>query len=306
MSTREATAVLITGATGTVGRPLMRELARRGVRARALVRDRSRATDLRALGHEPVVASFEDADSLQRAMRGVARVFVLSPPGVRTMVDWQTRAVDAAAEAGVIHVVKLSSISADEDTEARIIRAHGEIERHIEASGLAWTHLRPNAFMQNELGQAAAIGVEHAFYAPDVTAITPVDARDVAAIAARVLAEDGHENRAYVLTGPEALTYADIAERYSLVLGHAVRWIAVSLESARAWLVDAGLPEELATGFTEIMSRYRAGGVTARVSCETAALLGRPPTEFAQFVRDHVTAYRPAAVSAPHADVAAR
>jgi uncharacterized protein YbjT (DUF2867 family) len=279
--------ILITGATGTVGSALLDELeGHDGVRA--LVRREEAARALAERGVDAVVGSFEDPDALARAVTGADRLFLLSPPGAQDMVRAQVAVVDAARAAGVRHVVKLSSIGADEPTRARIIRAHAEIERHIEASGMAWTHLRPHWFMQNELGQADSILAGGTFYAPDVSRIALIDARDVAAVAARVLTGPGHENRAYLLTGPQALTYGDLAGVYSDLLGREVRWSEVTLEQARESMLEGGLPDLLATGFAEIMARYREGGVTARVSPDAERLLGRPPRAFEDFAREHL------------------
>jgi uncharacterized protein YbjT (DUF2867 family) len=207
------------------------------------------------------------------------------------MVADQLRVVDLAAEAGVRRIVKLSSIGADEPTDAQIIQAHRAIERHILRSGVAWTHLRPHWFMDNELGQAASIADDGVFFAPDVLRIAPIDTRDVAAAAARVLTEDGHERRTYLLTGPETISYADMADAYTRVLGRDVRWHEVTLAEARASMAADGLPEELATGFTDIMARYREGGTTALVSQDAELLLGRAPRTFAEFVHDHREAF---------------
>lgn len=282
--------ILVTGATGNVGRALLGELeGRDGVRA--LVRTEEAASALRRRGFQAVVGAFEDRASLLRAAAGADRLFLLSPPGARDMAAAQAAVVEAAVEAGVRHVVKLSSIGADEATDARIIRAHAEVEALIERSGLAYTHLRPHWFMQNELGQAGSVARDGTFYAPDVTSVSMIDARDVAAAAARVLTGDGHENRAYLLTGPEAISYADVAATYGRVLGIDVAWTEVTLAQARASMLESGLPEVLAGGFTEILARYGQGGVTAAVSPDAERLLGRPPRTFEAFVRDHLQAF---------------
>ena len=289
--------IVVTGATGTVGTALLEELAASSVTARVLVRSPERAIAARRLGMQIAPGSFEDESSLRVGLEGAERLFLLSPAGTDTMVRQQTDVVDIALECGVRHIVKVSSIGADEtDIGASIIRAHRDIERHIEASGVAYTHLRAHWFAQNELAHAPSIVADGKLYAPDVTHITTIDARDIAAAAAHVLTHDGHEGTGYVLTGPEALSYADVAATLTDVLAHPVRWIEVSLEAARDSMLDAGLPRELATGFTEIMARYRDGGATATVSPAIEGLLGRPPRRFEEFVRDHSAAFAGAAV----------
>jgi uncharacterized protein YbjT (DUF2867 family) len=145
--------------------------------------------------------------------------------------------------------------------------------------------------MHNELGQAGTIAADGVFYAPDVTKISMIDVADVADVAARVLTSDGHEGKAYVLTGPEALSYSDVADVYSGVLGRDVRWHEVSLEEARDSMREAGWPEELAVGFPEIMGGYRNGGVMRDVSPAVEELTGRAPRTFEEFVRENRAAF---------------
>jgi uncharacterized protein YbjT (DUF2867 family) len=286
--------LLVTGATGTVGSRLVRELAEAGAPTRALVRRTEASAEMRELGVEAVVGAFEDADSLRQAVSGIERLYLVSPAGVDGMVEQQVAVVDAARAEGVRHIVKQSSIAADEDTDASIVVAHRRIEEAIERSGMSWTHLRPHWFMQNELGQAGTIAADGVFYAPDVTEISMIDAADVASVAARVLTSDGHEGKAYVLTGPEALSYADLADAYSRVLGREVRWQQVSLEDARDSMREAGMPDELAVGYPEIMGRYGDGGVTREVSPAVEELTGRAPRTFDVFLRKNRGAYEAA------------
>ena len=283
--------ILVTGASGNVGSRLVRRLLETGVPTRAFVRRPDAAAELQGLGAEVVVGTFEDAEALREAARGADRVYVVSPPGVDGMVAEQVAVVDAARAEGVRHIVKQSSIGADEDTDATIVVAHRRIEEAIEDSGMSWTHLRPHWFMQNELGQAGTIAGEGVFYAPDVGQISMIDAADVAAVAARVLTTDGHEGKAYVLTGPQALSYSDVARVYSSVLGHEVRWQEVTLEAARDSMREAGMPDELAVGFPEIMGGYRKGGVMREVSPAVEELAGRAPRTFEDFVRENRGAY---------------
>lgn len=286
--------ILVTGASGNVGSRLARALVAAGVPTRALVRRTDAAAELQELGAEPVVCTFEDADALRDAVRGAEQVYLVSPPGVDRMVEEQVAVVEAARAEGVRHVVKQSSIGADLDTDASIVVAHRRIEEAIESSGMTWTHLRPHWFMQNELGQAGTIAGDGVFYAPDVTAISMIDVADVASVAARVLTSDGHEGRAYVLTGPQVLSYADLADVYSRVLGREVRWQEVSLEEARDSMREAGMPEELAVGFPEVMGGYRGGGVMREVSPAVEELTGRAPRTFEEFLRENRGAYEAA------------
>jgi uncharacterized protein YbjT (DUF2867 family) len=286
--------ILVTGASGNVGSRLVRMLLEAGVPTRALVRRPDAAAELRELGAETVVGTFEDADALRVAARGAEQVYLVSPPGADGMVAQQVPVVEAAHAEGVRHIVKQSSIGADLNTDATIVVAHRRIEKAIEGSGMSWTHLRPHWFMQNELGQAGTIVSDGVFYAPDVTAISMIDVSDVASAAARVLTSDGHEGRAYVLTGPQVLSYADLAETYTRVLGREVRWQEVSLEDARDSMLEAGMPEVLAVGFPEVMGGYRHGGVMRQVSPAVEELTGRAPRTFEQFLEENRGAYEAA------------
>lgn len=283
--------ILVTGASGNVGSRLVRILVEAGVPTRALVRRPDAAAELQELGAEAVVGTFEDAEALRNAVRGVEQVYLVSPPGADGMVAQQVAVVEAAQAEGVRHIVKQSSIGADLDPDASIVIAHRRIEEAIEDSGMSWTHLRPHWFMQNELGQAGTIAGDGVFYAPDVGEISMMDAADVAAVAAQVLMGDGHEGQAYLLTGPQALSYADLAGVYSRILGREVRWQEVSLEEARDSMREAGMPEELAVGFPEVMGGYRDGGVMRAVSPVVEELTGRAPRTFEEFLRENRGAY---------------
>lgn len=283
--------ILVTGASGNVGSRLVRRLVEAGVRTRALVRRADAGAELERLGVDVVVGTFDDGDALRRAAHGAERLYLVSPAGADGMVAEQVAVVEAARAEGVRHVVKQSSIGADLDTDASIVAAHRRIEEAIEGSGMSWTHLRPHWFMQNELGQAGTIAADGVFYAPDVTAISMIHVDDVASAAAHVLTSDGHEGEAYVLTGPEAVSYAEAADVYSRVLGREVRWQEVSLEDARDSMRQAGLPEELAVGFAEILGGYRAGGVMRDVSPAVEQLTGRAPRTFEDFVRENRAAF---------------
>jgi uncharacterized protein YbjT (DUF2867 family) len=279
--------ILVVGPTGNVGSRLVRHLAAAGVPTRAFVHRPESEPEIRELGVETVVGAFEDPDSLRRAMEGIEQVYLVSPPGSASLVRQQLPVVEAAREAGVRHVVKQSSIAAEEASPPPIVAAHRQVEQAMEDSGMAWTHLRPHWFMQNELGQAGTIAGDGVFYAPDVTQISMIDGADVASVAAAVLTSDGHAGQAYLLTGPEALSYTDVADTYSRVLGKDVRWQEVSLEDARDSMREAGMDDELAVGFPEIMDRYRAGGSARSQSPWVEQLTGRPPRTFEEFVREH-------------------
>ena len=283
--------ILVTGATGTTGVEIVRALLGLGNIPRALARDPDKAA--RLLGDEVEIArgDFADADSLAAACEGVEAALLLTAPTPDTVAD-QTRFIDAARQAGVRRVVKLSAVGAYPGSPQRFGDWHGRAEQHLEASGLGWTHLRPSFFLQNLLGQAGMVK-GGALYVPAGDGRAPfVDVRDIAAVAAHALSEEGHENRAYDVTGPEAVSYADIAATFSKVLGREVKYVDVPPEAARRSMVDAGLPEWTADAVNELnaaLRQWRLTGVT-----DVVRRVGqKEPVTVEQFVREHAAAFGP-------------
>jgi uncharacterized protein YbjT (DUF2867 family) len=283
--------ILVTGATGTVGRELVRLLSAARTPFRALVRSVGKAQSIRECGGDAVVGEFADAASVEAAVRGVRKLFLLtnSLPG---QPETEARMVDAAKAAGVAHVVKLSSVGADAEKPPIFLKLHGDAERHIERSGLAWTFLRPNFFMQNYLGYADAIRTQGVLAAPAGDGRHPdVDAHDVAAVAARVLTEAGHEGRAYELTGPEAQSFADVARRIATITGREVRFVDLPPAEGRRSLMALGESEWSADAFVELFAWFREGRGTTNgsaVALGVEEVLDRAPRTFDSFVRHHV------------------
>ena len=282
--------VLVIGATGRVGGEVARLLARRGVPVRALVRDPGRATRLAALGIAIVQGDLGQPESLVRAFAGVERVFLASPLDPRQSA-LQGNAVDAARDAGVQHVVKLSGLATALDSTVASGRWHARTEGAIEATGMGWTHLRPLFFLQNLL-QAAPL-VTGSSVLPNTigtAAIAGVDARDVAACAAAALTTDDHLGRAYDVTGPEAFTYADLGDRLSRLLGRTIRTLDVEPEAARARMIDGGMPAWHADVLTDFAACF-ARGDGARVTDSVRRLTGRAPRSVGEFLDEHAAAF---------------
>lgn len=282
--------VLVTAATGTVGAQVVRELGERGVAARAFVRDRERAARVLGDGVELVAGDFSDRDSLERALRGIDRLF-LACGNVPAQVEHERAAIDAARVAGVGRVVKLSGPRAAVDSPLLFERWHGEIEDHLIRSGLPSVLLHPSAYMTNLLANAETIKGIGRLFAPAGTAeITYVDPRDVAAAAAAALAEDGHDGETHTLTGPEAITYERIARELSAATGRSVEYVDVPDEAARQSMRDAGLPAMMADTIADVFASQRAGSM-ARTTDGVRALTGREPRTFARFARDHAALF---------------
>jgi uncharacterized protein YbjT (DUF2867 family) len=278
--------VLVTGATGTVGRHLIRALQDRGLRPRAFIREPERAAEV--LGHNVELAygDFADRSSLEAALEGIDRVF-LACGNVPGQVGHECAAIDAARGAGVGRIVKLSGPRPAAGSPIPFERWHAQIERHLIGSGIPWVLLRPCTYMTNLLMHADAVRHTGRLMAPAGSAeIAFVDPRDVAASAAAALAEDGHEGGAYALTGPEAIGYERIARELSEATGRAIVYVDAPEPDARQGMVAAGLPKDVADAILAIFAVQRTG-VMARTSETVLALTGREPGTFARFAREH-------------------
>ncbi len=260
--------ILVTGATGTVGGQLVRQLCGHGAAVRALVRSQEKADSLRGYDCETAIGSYDDEHSLHVALAGVDRVFLLSAPGEH-MADQELAVVRALQHAhGEVRVVKLAE------------------------AGIPTTVLAPNSFMQNFLLWAGSAQEQGGFYLPaGEAAVSHVDARDVAAVAAHVLTSEGHEGATYTITGPEALTYHQVADTLSKLLDKPVRYVEVPPAAAREAMTGGGVPEWLADGLLELFEVYR-GGAAAGVTDEVHKATGSPGRTVEAFLRDHLSAYR--------------
>lgn len=282
--------ILVTGAGGTVGTALIGELKAGRHQFRAAYHSSEKTARARAEGHDAISIDFGEPKTLPPALAGVDTVFLLGT-GVRGQVEREINVLTAAKAAGVRRLVKLSVWGAA-DEQFLLAKLHRDIERAVEASGIAWTFLRPNGFMQNFLHDAAAIGSQAAIYEPAADArISHIDVRDVATVAARVLTGPGHENKAYELSGPQALTYGDAADVLSRVLERTIRYVAVSDEDARAGMLSGGMPDFYADHLIDLFRAYRTG-IAAQVTPAVVDVTGHAPIAFEQFVRDSALAFR--------------
>ncbi|MFL6337177.1 MAG: SDR family oxidoreductase [Pyrinomonadaceae bacterium] len=284
--------ILITGATGTTGRDIVGELHRLGAKGvRALVRDPARADFIREAGFEAVAGDFEQPETLGSALEGVERALLLTPPSMQTF-EQQRAFIEAAARAGVRHVVKFSALGADAGAPEGFGKWHGQGEELLKASGLAWTILRPNFFMQNLLGQAKQIASDGviAQAAGDGRA-SFIDTRDIAAVAARTLTEEGHEGRTYTLTGPEALSYTDVAAKLSEATGREIKYISVAPAQFREMVLALGFPEWFVAALERLNEVFTSG--EAAVLTDDVRRIGRKePNTFERFARDYADAFK--------------
>ena len=285
--------ILVTGASGLNGRELLHRLSARGVPVRALVRSAARAAGLASLLPRVKIVEGDMArpETLAGPLRGVERAMLISS-SEPAMVEVQSSFIAAARKAGVKHVVKLSGIMPGLDSPFRFARMHGEIERRLEASGMAFTHLRPGEFMATYFRQAPAIVAKGALFLPMADAtIASIDVGDIAEVAATVLTGSGHEGKSYPLTGPEALTMAEVAQKLSAATGKQIRYVDVAPEEARQAQLAAGVPPFMADALAELFAERRKGAEST-VSPLVPMLLGRTATSFDDFARRHAAIFR--------------
>lgn len=279
--------ILVTGATGNNGSEVVKLLAAQNVPVRAMVRDSSRASAVSALPNVEVVeADFDHPETLLIALRGVERAFLVTNSSERAEAQ-QLAFVDAAKQSGVAHLVKLSQFAASANSPVRFLRYHAAVEAAMQASGIAYTFLRPNLFMQGLLNFKATIAEQNAFYAAIGDAkVSMIDVRDIADVAIAALTGTGHEGKIYDLTGPQALTHTEAAQYLADATGRQITFVDISPDAMRDALQGVGFPAWQAEGLIEDYAHYRRGEASALASGVQAAT-GKPPRRFETFARDY-------------------
>ncbi len=283
--------ILITGATGNVGSKLLTELLARQATVRVLVRKPEDVERLKAQGIDAVRGDITDRESVRTALQGVTHFYILSP-STPQLAEIEGALVDEAKQAGVQHIVKHSVLGADVDAICPFTSIHAQAEDAIQASGIPYTFLRLNSFMQNFVtSHARSIVAQGTFYEALADArVSHVDTRDIALAAANVLTETGHEGRAYDVTGPEALTDTQIAENLSTLLGKKITYTPVPDEAMRQGLQAAGLPNWYADSLVKLYQFYRQGG-GAPVSPDLEQLIRQKPRTMDAYLQENVAVF---------------
>lgn len=280
--------ILITGATGNIGGEVIHHLLAQDVPIRGLVRDLKKAAKLEAQGIELAQGDFSQPESLDAALQNIETAFLVMPNDPR-QVELEGNFIDAAAKAGVRHIVKLSVLHAGE-LPSTFQQWHRQIEEHLENSGITWTHLRPNMLMQNMRWFAQTIAQQGAFYhSVGDTKISHVDARDVAAVAAVCLSKSGHQNRVYELTGSEAVSFEQVAEYFAQALSKPVKYINLAPADLKAARLANGEPEWYLDAEAQLFDCWQTG-VGATVTTAIADILHQSATSFAEFARYYTQA----------------
>jgi uncharacterized protein YbjT (DUF2867 family) len=283
--------ILITGATGSNGTELVKLLSSRGVPVRAMVRSHEGAKAIAGLqGVELVIGDFDDPASVERALQGVEKSFLLTNSTERAEPQ-QLGFVNSARRTGLKHIVKLSQFAADKSSPVRFLRYHAAVESAIADSGIGYTFLRPNLYMQGLLAFSASIKSTGKFYAAAGDAkVSVVDVRDNAAAAAAALTEPGHQGKIYDLTGPEALTHAEMAAQLSEAVRRPIAFVDIPAEAMQEALLSAGFPLWQAEGLLEDYAHYRRNEASAvRPGVQNAT--GKQARVFSVFARDYASAF---------------
>jgi len=274
------------------------ELRRTGKPLKAMYRSPEDARKAPA-GVATVIADFADKDSLRAALQGVDTAFLVCSP-IPQLVELEGNAIEACKAGGVRHVVLNSALGA-EDYPKSFPSWHRKVEEKLKASGLHYTILRPNGFMQNLLTSSApSIRAEGAFYAAMGNAKSSlIHVRDIAAVAAKVLSDPkAHAGKTYELNGPEALSNAEIAARISRVTGQPVQYVNIPQEAQRKGMLEAGVPEWLVTALLDLQQYYTVAGKGGEVTDVLPKLLGRAPIPLEQFLEENKDSFRGQAASA--------
>jgi len=288
--------ILITGASGTVGKAVLAEVARSGAKRRAMYRSKDEAAKAPA-GTETVIADFSDKASLAPALRGVESVYLVCSP-IPDLVQLEGNVIEACVSAGVSRVVLNSALGAG-DYSKSFPSWHRRVEDKLKASKLAHCILRPNSFMQNILAfYAPSIRAQGAFYAAMDNARTSyIDVRDVAAVAAKALQSREHDGQTYELNGPEALTCAEISEKISRHAAVPARFVDIPVEAQRKAMLDQKMPEWQVTALLDLQAYY-TGGQGGTVDGLLQKLLGRSPITMDHFLQEFAGEFRAHAAKA--------
>ncbi|HDR7670869.1 TPA: SDR family oxidoreductase [Bacillus wiedmannii] len=267
--------ILITGATGNVGREVMNNLAQKNV-------DFQTATHRK--NQTGVYLNFEDPSSIQPALKGVKKLFLLRPPHLADAKKFFQPVIDATKRENVQHIVFLSLLGVEKNP----IVPHAKIERIIKESGIPYTFLRPSFFMQNLISQHGdELRKEKIIEVPAGKGKTSfIDVRDIGEIAAKVLTEQGHKFKAYSLTGNEALTYYEVAAIISKETKQKIVYTNPSILKFRRRMVQKGLKSDYIMVMIGIYTTAKLG-LAKRITPDLVNLLGRSPITMKKFVFDY-------------------
>jgi uncharacterized protein YbjT (DUF2867 family) len=282
--------ILVTGASGTVGKAVLKEVAQRGVKHKAMYRSANEAAKAPA-GTQTVLADFAKKETLAPALRDVDAIYLVCSP-IPDLVQLETNMIDASLGAGVKHIVLNSALGAG-DYPKSFPSWHRKVEDKLKGTGISFTILRPNSFHQNVVTYfAPTIRAQGAFYSSIGNArVSSIDVRDIAVVAANALAGGEHKGKTYELNGPEALTYAELAAKISKHAGRAVQYVDIPVEAQRKAMLDQGMPPWQVDALLDLQEYYTSGNGGA-VDALLPRLLGRPAITMDRFLAEVAGEFR--------------
>lgn len=288
--------ILVTGASGNVGKTVLQEVAKSGAKHRAMYRSAAEAAKAPA-ATETVIADFAKPETLSAALRGVESVYLVCSP-IPELVQLESNMIDACVSVGVKHVVQNSALGAG-DYDKSFPSWHRKVEEKLKSTRLSWTILRPNSFHQNVVGFfAATIRTQGVFYNSMRDAKNSfLDVRDIAVVAARALAGGEHAEKIYELNGPEAIDYTTLARKISKVAGREVKYMDIPMDAQRKALLEQGMPEWLVTALLDLQQFYLSGE-GGKTDGLLRRLLGRAPITMDEFLKENTAEFRPQAAKA--------
>jgi uncharacterized protein YbjT (DUF2867 family) len=295
MKTREEKeTILVTSATGTVGSEVINQLSSAtDVNIKAAVHSVENVKRVKGDKTEVVLINYNKPETLTEALNDVDKIFLLTPD-VPNAPELASNLVIEAKKAGIRHIVKQSVMGADLESDVGTLRLHRQAEKIIEQSGIPFTFLRPNEFMQNFINfHSPSIKSNNAFYVPlEDAKVSLVDVRDIAAVAVKSLTDDKHNNnKTYLITGPEALSYHQAAEILSNATGKKISYVNISEEEAREAMKEMGMSDWLINTISELSDYFRKGNAS-QISSAVEEVTGKKPISFSQFAKDYVEAFR--------------
>ena len=282
--------ILLTGATGKTGSATATELSNLNVPFRALIRSEEKRDEIEALGGEVIIGSAENRETIDQAMMGIEKLLIILP-NCENQLEMEMQLVDSAKAEGVKQIVYMSSVEADEECTSPIPKLHWDTEVYIKDSGLQWTMIKPNFYMQNFIGSAKTIVEQNKFFLPMSDGKTGmIDTRDVGKVIAKVLSEEGHEGQSYQITGPETLSFYNVAEKFSSVLKREVLYVDMPMDAYKNILSQFLTNQWHLDSVIDLFAGIAEGGIEYKTDT-FEELIGTPPRSLEDFIEEHRNLY---------------